>query len=88
MATFMKEYYNLTYKDECLYLIQIHISEPIGTKFCIYLPRGLEETVGYVLAHNISPFPPFRPILFGSGRRFESSRLLPAPHYPATALYP
>ena len=67
MATFMKEYYNLTYKDECLYLIQIHISEPIGTKFCIYLPRGLEETVGYVLAHNISPFPPFRPILSGAG---------------------
>jgi len=44
------------YKDECLYvclfvslyLIQIHISEPIGTKLCTRLPRGLEETVGYV----------------------------------------
>jgi len=47
----------------CLYLIQIHISEPIGTKLCTHLPRGLEETVGYVWAHNISPFPPFRPIL-------------------------
>jgi len=44
----------------CLYLIQIHISELIGTKLCTHLPRGLEETVGYVWAHNISPFPPFR----------------------------
>jgi hypothetical protein len=67
MATFMKEYYNLIYKDECLYLIQIHISEPIRTKLCTYLPRGLKETVGYVLAHNISPFPPFRPTLSRAG---------------------
>jgi len=51
----------------CLYLIQIHISEPIGTKLCTHIPRGLEETVGYVWAHNISPFPPFRPILSGAG---------------------
>jgi hypothetical protein len=51
----------------CLYLIQIHISEPIGTKVCTRLPRGPEETVGYVWAHNISPFPPFRPILSGKG---------------------
>ena len=51
----------------CLYLIQIHISEPIGTKLCTHLPRGLEETVGYVWAHNISPFPPFRLILSGAG---------------------
>jgi len=51
----------------CLYLIQIHISEPIGTKLCTRLPRGLEETVGHVWAHNISPFPPFRPILLGAG---------------------
>ena len=51
----------------CLYLIQIHISEPIGTKLCTHLPRGLEETVGYVWAHNISPFQTFRPILSGVG---------------------
>jgi len=53
----------------CLYLIQIHISEPIGTKLCTHLPRVLEETVetvGYVWAHNISPFPPFRLILSGA----------------------
>jgi len=53
--------------DVCLYLIQIHISEPIGTKLCTHLPRGLEETVGYVLTHNISPFPPFRPIFLRAG---------------------
>jgi hypothetical protein len=51
----------------CLYLIQIHISEPTGTKLCTHLPRGLEETVGYAWAHNISYFPPFRPILSGAG---------------------
>ena len=50
-----------------LYLIQIHISEPIGTKLFTCLPRALEETVGYVWAHNISPFPPFRPISSGAG---------------------
>jgi hypothetical protein len=31
-----------------LYLIQIHISEPIGTKLCTRLPLVMEETVGYV----------------------------------------
>jgi hypothetical protein len=55
----------------CLYLKQIHISEPIGTKLCTRLPLRLEETVGYVWAHNISLFPPFRPIL--SGARADSS---------------
>jgi hypothetical protein len=49
-----------------LYLIQIHISAPIGTKLCTRLPRGLEETVGYVWAHNITPFPPLRTILSGA----------------------
>jgi hypothetical protein len=72
----------------CLYLIQIHISEPIGTKLFTHLPRGLEETVGYVWAHNISPFPPFRPIFFGMGCRFARSRWLPATNCPAPALYP
>jgi len=50
----------LIYKGECffvylyvcLYLIQIHISELIGTKLCTRLPLGLEETVGYVRARN------------------------------------
>jgi hypothetical protein len=40
-------------------IIQIHISEPIGTKLRTHLPLGLEETVRYVWAHNISPFPTF-----------------------------
>jgi len=61
---------HLIYKDECLYvclyLIRIRISEPIGTKLCTHLPRGLEEAVGYVWAHNISTIPPFRPILSGA----------------------
>jgi hypothetical protein len=39
---------HLIYKAECLYLIQIHISEPIWTKLCTHLPLSLEETAGYV----------------------------------------
>ena len=54
----------------CLYLIQIHISEPIGTKLCTHLPRGLEETVGYVWVNNILPFPLFRPIMSGADADF------------------
>ena len=49
----------------CLHLIQIHIFEPIRNKLRTHL-RGLEETAGYVWAHNISRFPPFRPILSGA----------------------
>jgi hypothetical protein len=47
----------------CLYFIQIHISEPIGTKLCTHLPLGLEETVGSVWARIswplrlLAPFP-------------------------------
>jgi len=63
-----------------LYLIQIHISEPIGTKLCTHLPRGLEETVRYVWAHNISPFPTFSAYFVGSGWQFVCSIWLPAPH--------
>jgi len=47
----------------CIELIQIHISEQIGTKLCTRLPLGLEEVVGYVWTHSISTFPHFRPIL-------------------------
>ena len=68
----------------CIELIQIHISEPIGTKLCTRLPLGLEEVVGYVWTHNISTFPHFRPILWGAiadscyedGCRHESPQLL------------
>ena len=55
----------------CLYLIWIHISEPISTKLCTYLPLGLEETVGYVWSENALPFLPFWP--FVSGASAESS---------------
>jgi hypothetical protein len=48
----------------CLYLIQIHISEPIGTKFCTRLPLGLEKTVRYVWARNSWSLRPFGPLFF------------------------
>jgi len=76
----------LIYKDECLFvclyvclcLIQIHISEPIGTKLCTHLPRGLEETVG----PQYFTFPTFSTYFGRSGWRFMRSRWLPAPHSP------
>jgi hypothetical protein len=43
----------------CLYLIQIHISEPIWTKLCTHLPLGLEETVWYVWTQTFWPCLPF-----------------------------
>jgi hypothetical protein len=59
--------FSLIYKDEylyvCLYLIQIHISEPIWTKLCTHLPRGLEETVGYIWARNSALLRTFGPFL-------------------------
>ena len=66
----------------CLYLIRIRISQPIGTKLCTHLPRGLEETVRYVWAHNISPFPH----LFGLFCRERDP--IPAQHTAAGATLP
>ena len=43
----------------CLYLIQIHISEPIETKLCTKLTRGLEETVVAVTCVSVSEVPVF-----------------------------
>ena len=71
----------------CLYLIQIHISEPISTKLCTHLPLGLEETVGYVWSENVWYFPPFWP--FSSGASAESSaRNGCRRRSSSTALYP
>jgi hypothetical protein len=54
-----------------LYLIQIHISEPIWTKLCTHIPLGLKETVGYVWFENVWPFLPSWP--FSSVASAESS---------------
>jgi hypothetical protein len=69
-------------------IIQIHISEPIRTKLCTPLPLGLEETIGHIWAHNISLFQPFSTYSVWNGCRFLRSWWLPAPHCPATVLYP
>ena len=39
-----------------LYLIQIHISEPISTELCTRLPLRLQKVVWYVWTHNIWSF--------------------------------
>jgi len=62
----------------CFYLIQIHISKPIRTKLCTHLPCGLEETVGYVWAHNIPPSPPFD-LFRCEGLHDAAQKWLPAP---------
>jgi hypothetical protein len=50
----------------CMYLIQIHISEPIWTKLCTRLPLGLEETVGHVRTRNSWPLRPLGPFSLGA----------------------
>ena len=72
----------------CLYLIQIHISEPIGTKLCTRLPLGLEETVGYVWARDSWPLWPFGPFSFRGHCRIMGTRWLPAWPFSAIPLYP
>ena len=72
----------------CLYLIQIHISEPIGTKLCTCLPRGLEETVGYVWARNSGPLRAFGPFFFRVLCRIMGTRWLPAQPFSVIPLYP
>ena len=64
----------------CLYLIQIHVSEPISTKLCTHLPHGLEENVGYVRSHIFFfIFRPFPPSLSRAGAdyRKEDGRRVP-----------
>ena len=71
-----------------MYLIQIHISELIGTKLCTHLPRGLEETVGYVWARNSWPLRPFGPFFFRGQCRIMGTRWLPSRPFSAIPLYP
>ena len=71
----------------CLYLIQIHISEPIGTKLSTLLPLGLEETVGYVWARNSGPLRPFGPLFFQGHCRIMGTRWPPARPFSAIPLY-
>jgi hypothetical protein len=80
------------YKDVCLfvcmYLIQIHISEPIWTKLCTRLPLGLEENVGYVWARNSWPLRPFGAFFLRGHCRIMGTRWLPARLFFAIPLYP
>jgi hypothetical protein len=62
-----------------LYLIQIHISEPIGTTLCTRLPIGLEETVGYVWARNSWPLRILGPFSLGGQ---DGCRRYRFPRYP------
>jgi hypothetical protein len=72
----------------CSYLIQIHLSEPIGTKLCTRPPLGLEETVGYVWARNSWHLCPFGPFSFRGHCRIMGTRWLPARPFSAIPLYP
>ena len=72
----------------CMYLIQIHISEPIWTKLCTRLPLGLEETVGYVWTRNSWPLRPSGQFFFRGHCRIMGTRWLPARPFSAIPLYP
>jgi hypothetical protein len=69
-------------------LIQIYISEPIGTKLCTRLPPGLKETVGYVRAQDSWPLRPFGPFSFRGHCKIMGTRWLPAQLFSAIPLYP
>jgi hypothetical protein len=71
-----------------LYLIQIHISEPIWTKLCTRLSLRLKETVGYVWFENVWSFSTFLIFFARSEYRFLGTTWLPAQDTSATALYP
>jgi len=50
-----------------LYLIQIHISEPIGTKLCTRLPPSSGRGRRVCMDPQYFTFPTFRPISSGAG---------------------
>jgi hypothetical protein len=79
-------------RNVCLYvcteLTQIHISEPIWTKFCTRLPFGLEETVGHVWTQKFLPLRTFGPFLFEGHCRIMGTRWLSARPFSAIPLYP
>ena len=82
-------WHNLIYKDECLFAPYtnphfwtdrnqtLHTSPPWS---------GRDRRVR--MGPQYFTFPTLSAYSVGSGCRFIHSRLLPAPHYPATALYP
>jgi hypothetical protein len=72
----------------CMYLIQIHISEPIWTNLTTRLPLGLEETLGYVWARNSCPLRPFGSFFFRDHCRLMGTRWLPSRPFSAIPLYP
>jgi uncharacterized membrane protein len=69
-------------------LIQIHISEPIWTKFCTHLHLGLEETVEYIWTQNSGPLRHFGPFFFGGHCRIMGIRWLLARPFSAIPLCP
>jgi hypothetical protein len=72
----------------CMYLIQIHISEPIWTKLCTRLPLGMQETVGYVWTRNSWPLRPSGHFFFRGHCRIIGTRWLPARPFSAIPLHP
>jgi hypothetical protein len=62
-----------------LYLIQIHISEPIGTKLCTHLLSGLEKTIGYVCNPRYSGIPTFFYLFCREGPHDAAQKWLPSP---------
>ena len=72
----------------CMELIQIHISEPIGTKLCTHLPLGLEETVGYVWTWILDLFDLLGPFSLGGHCRIMGTRFLPARPFSVIPLCP
>jgi hypothetical protein len=82
-------YSYLTYKDECLFVpyTNPHFWTNRNQTLTTSPPwSGRDRRV--CTGPQYLTFPTFSAYFVGSGRRTMLSRWLPAPHYPATALYP
>jgi hypothetical protein len=61
-----------------LYLIEIHISEPIWTTLCTHLLLGLEESVGYVWSEKCLTFSTFLTFFAGNECQMLGTKWPPA----------
>jgi len=70
-----------------MYIIQIHIFEPIWNKLSTHIPIRLEETVGFVWFENVWQFSTLLTFFLGNECRILSTKCLPAQDTPPTELY-
>jgi len=84
-------FFNILYIKMKWFFVCLYISEAVSTELRTRLPLCLQEVVGYVWAHNVTPhgtFPTFSGSFLTSGCRVLRRRWLPASGSFPKALYP